>query len=38
MRDELLPRGPLPQPPLDDDESRAAPEVSTPSGGSSAAH
>jgi hypothetical protein len=38
MRDELLPRGPLPQPPLAGDETPAAHEVSTPSGGASAVH
>jgi hypothetical protein len=38
MREELLPRGPLPQPPLDDDEPPAEYEVSTPSGGASAVH
>jgi hypothetical protein len=38
MRDEMLPRGPLPQPPLAVDETPVDHEVSTPSGGSNAVH
>jgi hypothetical protein len=37
MRDELLPRGPLPRPPSDGDDSPVH-EPSTPSGGASAVH